>query len=64
MFQDQLDPELHERRSRKQDQFRTDKEFFSQVSKSTIWKLYNDLYKMDFEAFGYTPKEFYNMARN
>ena len=39
------------------------KKYFSQLSLSTVKKLYN-VYKVDFEMFGYSPQLYYQYARN
>jgi hypothetical protein len=39
------------------------KEYFSQVDRGDIIKLYQ-LYKIDFDMFGYFADEYINMAKN
>ena len=39
------------------------RKYFSQLSVNTVKKLYN-IYKVDFEMFGYSPQLYYDYARN
>ena len=38
------------------------RKYFSQLSLDTVKKLYN-IYKVDFEMFGYSPQLYYDYAR-
>ena len=39
------------------------KKYFGQMDRQTVWQLYQ-LYKMDFELFGYSPGLYLDMARS
>ena len=39
------------------------RKYFSQLSLDTVKKLY-DIYKVDFEMFGYSPRLYYGYAKN
>ena len=39
------------------------RKYFSQLSLDTAKKLYN-IYKVDFEMFGYSPQLYYGYAKN
>ena len=39
------------------------KKYFSELSLDTVKKLYN-VYKVDFEMFGYSPQLYYDYAEN